>query len=316
MKDTRTVSSSIPEELSGERADTALAELMGPEWSRSRIKRALLSLSLDGKAAKLSDRVQANARLEVSLSDEPPLKQAHAEEIPLEIVYEDDDIIVINKPCGMATHPSAGITEGTVVNALLFHCRNLASGPESPLRPGIVHRLDKDTSGLLVCVKSEYARVSLSRAFHDRQVHKIYSAIVRGRMTPRQGMIDAAIGRDPLRRTRQAVVEGGRAAQTGYKVIEEFENYSHLEMTLFTGRTHQIRVHLSHIERPIIGDPVYSRSDALSDTLCLAAVRLSFAHPRDGRELEFRAPLPRHMQSVLNTLRAAANASEPKRIRT
>jgi len=277
---------------------------MGADWSRSRIKRELLSLTLDGKAAKLSDRVSANARLLASLRGDAPLARAEAEALPLDIVYEDGDIVVINKPPGMATHPSAGIAGGTVVNALLGHCKDIPSGA-APLRPGIVHRLDKDTSGLMVCVKTEAARLGLARAFHDREVGKVYSAIVRGRVTPRQGMIDAPLARDPLRRTRQAVVEGGRPAQTEYRVLEEFERYSLLELRLLTGRTHQIRVHLAHIGRPIVGDPIYARSDALSALLCLAAVRLGFAHPVTGKELLFTLPLPEHMQGVVHTLRAA-----------
>jgi 23S rRNA pseudouridine1911/1915/1917 synthase len=300
----------VPEEVCGERIDSALVRLLSSaasqrhplDWSRSHIKRALLSLTLNGRQAKLSDHVQTHSKLCVTLLDQPSLLEAKAEDIPLDVIHEDDDIIVINKPQGMAVHPSAGTPRGTVANALLAHCR-IACSEGAPLRPGIVHRLDKDTSGLLVCVKSEAAQYALGKAFHDRKVHKIYSAIVRGRMTPRQGMIDAPLARDPVKRTRQAVVPNGRSAQTGYKVLEEFEKYSRLEITLYTGRTHQIRAHLSHIERPILGDPIYSRSDALCATLCLAAVELGFAHPVTGKDVCFSIPPPAHMQAVLESLR-------------
>jgi 23S rRNA pseudouridine1911/1915/1917 synthase len=272
-------------------------------WSRSRIKRGLLSLALDGKAAKLSDRVKKGMLLELTYRDTAPLENAEAEEIPLDIVYEDEEIIVINKPHGMATHPSAGIYGGTLVNALLGHCAHLPSAPEMGVRPGIVHRLDKDTSGLILCAKTDRAQEALSRAFHERRVTKIYSAIVRGRLSPRQGIIDAPVARDPLHRTRQAVIEGGRSAQTGYQVIEEFSGHSYLQLQLFTGRTHQIRVHLAHIKHPIVGDPVYGRSDTLSALLCLAATQLGFTHPAREQELSFSIPLPGHMREALNGLR-------------
>jgi len=293
----------IPDEYAGARADVALFGLMGHIWSRSRIKRGLVSLALDGKAAKLSDRVRKGMLLELTYRDTAPLESAEAEEIPLDIVYEDEEIIVINKPHGMAAHPSPGINGGTLVNALLGHCARLPSASQSGLRPGIVHRLDKDTSGLILCAKTDRAQETLSRAFHERRVTKIYAAIVRGRLTPRQGIIDAPIARDPLHRTRQAVVEGGRSAQTGYKVIEEFEGHSYLQLQLFTGRTHQIRVHLAYKGCPIVGDPIYGRSDTLSSLLCLAATQLSFTHPAREQELSFSIPLPGHIQAALDSLK-------------
>jgi len=295
----------IPEEYAGARADVAILGLMGHSWSRSRIKRGILSLSLNGKAAKLSDRVKKGMLLELTYHDALPLEDAKPEEISLNIVYEDREIIVINKPHGMAVHPSPGIYGGTLVNALLGHCAQLPGSRqrEANLRPGIVHRLDKDTSGLILCAKTDRAQEALSRAFHERRVVKIYAAIVRGRLTPRQGIIDAPIGRDPQHRARQAVIEGGRSAQTGYKAIEEFDRHSYLQLQLFTGRTHQIRVHLAHKGCPIVGDPIYGRSDTLSPLMCLAATQISFAHPAGGQEMSFAIPLPAHMQTALASLK-------------
>lgn len=300
MSEPENLAYTIPDEYAGARADVALLGLMGHTWSRSRIKRDIISLALDGKTAKLSDHVKKGMLLELTYRDTAPLENAQAEEIPLDIVYEDEEIIVINKPHGMATHPSAGIYGGTLVNALLGHCARL---PGAGIRPGIVHRLDKDTSGLILCAKTDRAQEALSRAFHERRVIKVYSAIVRGRLTPRQGIIDAPIARDPLHRTRQAVAEGGRSAQTGYKVIEEFAGHSYLQLRLFTGRTHQIRVHLAHRGCPIVGDPVYGRSDTLSSLLCLAATQLGFTHPVSEQELSFSIPLPAHIQAALDSLK-------------
>lgn len=298
----------LPHSLNGVRADAALAAILGEDWSRSRIKRTCLSLQLDGRTIKLSEKVSAGARLTAVLTNTTSFADLIPENLPLDIVHEDDEIIVINKAWGMAVHPSPGTPTGTVVNALLAHCRSLPSS--DPLRPGIVHRLDKDTSGLLVCAKTERARLALSEAFEQRQVRKHYTAIVRGRMSPRQDVIDAPLGRDPVNRTKQAVVSEGREARTGYHVIEEFVNHSVLDIDLLTGRTHQIRVHLSWKGRPIIGDPLYSRSDALADRLCLAAVSLAFTHPVDGKELEFTAPLPPHMLEALARLRTGDTYSQ------
>jgi len=292
----------IPPEMDGWRADQALTVLLGADWSRSRIKRDMQSLTLDSRPVKLSERVVAGARLQPVLTDEPGFADLKPEAIPLDIVYEDAEIIVINKPWGMAVHPSPGTPNGTVVNALLAHCKSLP-GTDS-FRPGIVHRIDKDTSGLLVCVKTERARIALAEDFQERRVRKQYSAIVLGRMSPRQDVIDAPLGRDPVNRIKQAVVPGGREARTGYHVVEEFSNHSLLGIDLFTGRTHQIRVHLAWKGRPIVGDPLYARSDTLSDRLCLAAVRLGFEHPVSRHELEWTIPLPGHMQTALERLRS------------
>ena len=293
-------------EMDGFRADLALTQLLGEAWSRSRIKRDCLSLTRNGRAIKLSEKLATGDRLAAELDDRPGFADLTPETIPLDIVHEDDDLVVINKPWGMAVHPSPGTPSGTVVHALLAHCKTLPSS--DPLRPGIVHRLDKDTSGLLVCVKTERARIALAEDFQQRRVSKQYTAIVRGRMSPRQDIIDAPIGRDPVHRTRQAVVANGREARTGYRVAEEFVNHSLLEIDLYTGRTHQIRVHLSWKGRPIVGDPLYSRSDTLSDRLCLAAVRLGLIHPASKTEMEWTVPLPDHMLQALARLRSTGDS--------
>lgn len=296
----------IRAELDGLRADLVLARLLGADWSRSRIKRLCCSLTRNGQAIKLSEKFAGGDRLEAELDDSPGFADLKPEAIPLDIVHEDDELIVINKPWGMAVHPSPGTPGATVVNALLAHCKTLPAS--DPLRPGIVHRLDKDTSGLLVCAKTERARIALAEDFQQRRVKKQYAALVRGRISPRQGIIEAPLGRDPVHRTRQAVIANGREARTDYRVSEEFSNHSLLDITLHTGRTHQIRVHLSWKGHPIVGDPIYSRSDTLSERLCLAAVRLGLVHPVRKTEMEWSVPLPEHMQRALARLRAGAEA--------
>jgi 23S rRNA pseudouridine1911/1915/1917 synthase len=267
--------------------------------SRSRLKRDLLSLHLNGRPARPSALLRAGDRVDVVLQHTPPFPGVVAEAIPLAIVYEDADLLVINKTFGMPVHPSAGHPSGTLVNALLAHCGPL---PGETMRPGIVHRLDRDTSGLIVCAKREPIRLALSAAFAARGVEKGYETIVKGRPSPAAGIIDAPLGRDPHHRKRRAVVPGGKPARTGYRVIGGNAEYAHLAIDLFTGRTHQIRVHLAHLRHPIVGDPVYARPDHLADQLCLAAVRLAFSHPGTGERLEFRIPPPAHMLRALEKL--------------
>jgi len=230
--------------------------------------------------------------------------EARPKPIPLDIVYEDDDIIVINKPQGMVVHPAAGARAGTLVNALLAHTRGL-SGIGGKERPGIVHRLDKDTSGLLVVAKHDRAHISLARQLQAREVLREYAAIVHGRVRADRGRVDAPIGRHPVNRKRMAVVFGGRPAVTDYEVLERFAEYSYLRLVLQTGRTHQIRVHMAHLGHPVVGDPVYGsrRSPWELEGQCLHARRLGFRHPRTGAWMTFTTPLPEHMERVLEDLR-------------
>ena len=237
-----------------------------------------------------------------------PAAPPRAEQIPLDIIYEDDDLLVINKPRGMVVHPAPGHQRGTLVSALLAHCRTLSTlgGPE---RPGIVHRLDKDTTGLLLVAKSDYVHSSLTAQLKARTLRREYLALVHGEVRPAVGRIEAPIGRHPRHRKRMAVVPRGREAITRYRVLACAGPFSLLQVSLETGRTHQIRVHLSFIKHPLVGDPLYggsSPADPLQQLLqgqALHARRLSFNHPRSGRRFSFTAPLPRDFRQGLRLLR-------------
>jgi len=239
---------------------------------------------------------------------EPKPPQPLPEQIPLDILYEDDDILVINKPRGMVVHPAPGHDSGTLVNALLHHYRNLSTlgGPD---RPGIVHRLDKDTTGLLLVAKNDFSHASLAAQLKARAVRREYIALVHGRVSPAEGKIEAPIGRHPRHRQRMAVVPGGREAVTRYRVIAHLGPFSLLQVRLETGRTHQVRVHLSFIRHPVAGDPLYGPGctpelpPPLRQGQALHARRISFIHPRSGRWLEFSAPLPPDFRAGLRILR-------------
>lgn len=231
------------------------------------------------------------------------------EAIPLDIIYEDEHLIVVNKAAGMAVHPGPGHAEHTLVNALLAHCPDLP-GINGVLRPGIVHRLDKDTSGLIAVAKTEMAQRSLSEQLKEREARKTYLALVEGRVEPPEALIDASIGRDPHNRLRMMVREsGGRDSQTAYRVREYLDGLTLLEASPITGRTHQIRVHLASIGRPIVGDAVYGKPSALVRRQFLHAWRLSLRHPADGRVLDFEAPLAPDLRQALEQLRGGDAAS-------
>ncbi len=256
--------------------------------------------------AKASYKVAAGDQVEVEV---PPVAAptVEPENIDLDILYEDSDVIVINKPAGMVVHPAAGNWSGTLVNALLAHCKDL-SGIGGVTRPGIVHRLDKDTSGVLMAAKNDFAHQSLARQIKDRTVVRKYLALVHGRFRSPQGIISGAIGRHPVDRQKMTVREGGRRAVTHYRVLEEFGSYSLVEARLETGRTHQIRVHMAHIGHPVVGDPKYGpRQPHLGlKGQALHAATLGFAHPRTGKYLEFTVPPPPEMQEAIDKLRAKA----------
>jgi 23S rRNA pseudouridine1911/1915/1917 synthase len=221
------------------------------------------------------------------------------EAIPLRIVYEDQDLLVVDKPAGLTVHPAPGHRSHTLVNALLAHCRDL-SGVGGVLRPGIVHRLDRDTSGLLLVAKNDRAHAGLSKQLKERTVEKRYLALVRGRLEQREGVIEGAIGRDPRNRKRMAIVEGGRPARTAYRVREHLEGMTLVEVAPSTGRTHQIRVHFAAAGHPIVGDALYGKPSALVGRQFLHAYRLAFRHPRDGRSLAFESPLPADLEEALS----------------
>jgi len=294
----------------GERLDAFLARRCGHELSRSSAHRLIAEgqVTVNGAASKPSHRLRHGDDVVVLLPP-PQVMTLEAEAIPLRIVYQDEDVIVVDKPPGLTVHPAAGHPRGTLVNALLTICPELAN-IKGTLRPGIVHRLDKDTSGLLVVAKNEAAQASLTGQLKERQVHKVYLALVRGRVEPPQGVIDAPIGRHPRRRQRMAVVEGGRAAQTRYRVRELLDDdgaaYSLVEAEPLTGRTHQIRVHFASIGHSVVGDRLYGKASALVERQFLHAWRLGFRLPASGRYQEFESPLPPDLAGALEALGGTA----------
>jgi 23S rRNA pseudouridine1911/1915/1917 synthase len=302
----------IPDELAGQRLDQALARMF-PDYSRSRLKAWLLdgSVLVDGASWRPRDPVQGGETVVLNVTADVVVR-AEPEPMALEIVFEDDDLLVINKPAGLVVHPGAGNASGTLMNGLLAHVPQLESLP----RAGIVHRLDKDTSGLLLVAKSLPAHTALVRALADRTISRQYLAICNGVLTG-GGKIDAAIDRHPVDRTRMAVRETGRPAVTHYTVIERFRAHTFVKVVLETGRTHQIRVHFAHRRHPLVGDPVYGgrlalpagASEALRDALrsfrrqALHAERLQLKHPVTGEDLSFEAPPPKDFEALLQTLR-------------
>jgi len=259
--------------------------------------------SVNGGKVRASHKVKQGdlVRLEIPA---PEGLELNPEAIPLEIYFEDSDVVVINKPRGMVVHPAAGNYSGTLVNALLFHCRDL-SGINGVTRPGIVHRLDKDTSGLIMVAKNDFAHLSLAQQLKDRLITRRYLALVHGQVREETGVIDAPIGRDPGNRQKMAVIQrNAKSAVTRYKMLQRYGQYTCLELKLETGRTHQIRVHLSFIGHPVVGDPKYgpARPHLGLTGQFLHAAALGFKHPRTGAYLEFEAPLPAELEAVIKKL--------------
>ena len=258
-----------------------------------------------GKPLKKNHRVEAGQTFLVTLPDPEPLALM-PEDIPLDIVYEDEDVIVINKPKGLVVHPAPGHPDGTLVNALLYHCGDSLSGIGGERRPGIVHRIDKDTSGLLIAAKNDMAHRSLSQQLKDRSLSRVYEALVCGLLKQQEGTVALSVGRHPVDRQRMAAnVRGGREAVTHWQVIRRYQDVTHVRCMLETGRTHQIRVHMAAISRPILGDSVYGGKTALrygQTTQCLHARRLKFIHPRTGRPMELECPLPDYFLQLLDRL--------------
>src|SRR6266851_228119 len=290
----------VRSEQAGVRLDRFLAAEVS-RLSRSRlqalIRRGLVTLN--GKEPRTREIVRAGDLVRIR---EPAAEKigAEPEKISLQVLFEDDDLVVINKPAGMVVHPGAGNQRHTLVNALLAHCTTL-SGIGGKQRPGIVHRLDKDTSGCLVVAKNDATHQELSRQFAAREIEKIYLALVAGTMRKKRGVIDAAIGRDPVHRQRMAVTKmRGRAARTDYRVLRSSGGISLMECVLHSGRTHQIRVHLHHLGHPVLGDKLYGRKSAPDfSRQMLHAWKLSFRHPRTRERKDFEAPLPEDFTSVL-----------------
>jgi len=273
-----------------------------PELSRSRVQKLIADghITVNGRPAKPGLKLNIGDRLEITIPPTPP-EQVLPESIPLNIVYEDDDLLVVNKPAGLTVHPTPGHPGHTLVNALLAHFPHLADIGDR-LRPGIVHRLDKDTSGLMLVAKNSDAQANLIGQFKSHSVTKAYMALVKGRLTPETGVIEANIGRDPRHRQRMAVVEGGREASTEYQVIKYIGDYTLLEVRLRTGRTHQIRVHLGAIGFPVVGDKIYGVKAPFLSRQFLHACRLGFSLPSSGEYIEFKSELPEDLEQALRDI--------------
>ena len=291
---------------SGERADAALARL-APDLTRSAAQRLLEEgrVLREGRPLRKNDKLQAGDVLALDLPEPQPVA-LEPEDIPLDIVYEDNDLLVINKPKGLVVHPAAGHWSGTLVNALLYHCRDSLSGINGELRPGIVHRIDKDTSGLLIVAKNDFAHQALAAQLQDHTLARTYVCLVVGGVREDSGVIDAPIGRHPTDRKKMAVTEkNSRHAVTHWRVLERFPGYTLLECRLETGRTHQIRVHMAYRNHPIVGDTVYGRPkpELGQDSQCLHARALTFRHPRTDETMTLTCPLPDYFTRLLEALR-------------
>ncbi len=287
----------------GERIDKALSSIQS-EWSRTQIGNWVTDgiVKVNGEDVKPKYKVKEGDVIEINVPEAEELEVV-AEDLSLEIVYEDADVLVVNKPKGMVVHPAPGHLSGTLVNGLMYHCKDL-SGINGVLRPGIVHRIDKDTSGLLMVAKNDVAHTSLVDQLVNKTVTRKYTALVHGHIAHDKGTIDAPIGRDTKDRQKQAVVDNGKHAVTHFQVIERFGNYTLVECRLETGRTHQIRVHMNYIGFPLVGDPKYGPKKTIDfGGQVLHAGVLGFIHPVSGEYLEFSAPLPADFEQLLSDLR-------------
>lgn len=295
-------------EEKGQRIDKYLCEQT--QLTRSRIQQLIEqgAVVVNGKATKSNYKINPGDLIEVSYEDLSELDVV-AQDIPLDIRYEDSDVIVINKPRGMVVHPANGNQQGTLVNALLYHCKDL-SGINGVLRPGIVHRIDKDTTGLIIVAKNDKAHLELSKQLQDKTVNRLYHALVHGTFAHDYGTIDAPIGRDETDRQKMAVTEkNSKEARTHFRVLERFKDYSLVECRLETGRTHQIRVHMRYIDHPIVGDEKYGyrRTMKIGGQL-LHAHQLEFVHPSTGEKMVVEAEIPQDFAEVLQRLRAERDA--------
>ena len=288
-----------------ERLDAFLARSL-ENMSRSAVQKLLEEgyVTRNGSRAKKNDRLSTGDQISVTLP-EPKKLDVQAKDIPLDIIYEDEDVLVINKPKGLVVHPAAGHSDDTLVNGLLYARADALSGINGVLRPGIVHRIDKDTSGLLAVAKNDLAHTVLASQLKDHTMARTYEAIVCGNFKEDSGTVDAPIGRHPTDRKKMCVTQrNGKKAVTHWEVIARYRGYTHVRCRLQTGRTHQIRVHMAHIGHPILGDTVYGhkKPELGQDSQCLHAGVLCFRHPRDGRPVMVMAPLPQYFESVIRKL--------------
>lgn len=289
--------------IEGKRVDSCVSLLVG--ITRSDAQRLIESgnVTVNGENCQKSLKIKAGDRLHVAVPPPRPL-EAKAEDIPLDIVYEDSDLLVVNKPRGMVVHPAPGNYEGTLVNALLNHCKDSLSGINGVIRPGIVHRIDKDTSGLLLVAKNDKAHLSLAAQIKAHTVNRYYEAVVRGILKEPEGTIDAPLGRNPKDRIQMTVTaQNSKNAVTHYKIIKQFNKYAYVRLKLETGRTHQIRVHMAYIGHPVAGDPLYggnlNKLEASLEGQCLHARVIGFVHPTTGEYMEFSSELPDYFTDFL-----------------
>jgi 23S rRNA pseudouridine1911/1915/1917 synthase len=299
----QTINLTVPPEAAGQRADKALAALR-PESSRSAYEKLLEQGNVLVNGAPCGKKTVLRAGDEIGLALPAPVPlDVEPQDIPLDIVYEDDDLLIVNKPQGMVVHPAAGNAGGTLVNALLYHCRGSLSGINGVMRPGIVHRIDKDTSGLLLVAKTDRAHLSLAAQLKAHTCNRVYEAVVTGRVRQDKGEINAPVGRHPVERKRMAVTpRNSKPAVTHYEVLRRFNGYTYVRLRLETGRTHQIRVHMAHIGHPVAGDPVYGKPLSGLRGQCLHARSIGFVHPATGEYMEFTSELPDYFQNLLSKL--------------
>lgn len=286
------------------RIDKWLSE-NNPDLTRSMLQKLIKDgqVTLNGKTVNKSCSVK-NGDVITVIVPEPTELDVTAENIPIEIVYEDDDLLVVNKPKGMVVHPAAGNYSGTLVNALLYHCKDRLSSINGVIRPGIVHRIDKNTSGLLIVAKTDKAHLGLAEQIKAHTFTREYQAVICGRLKENTGIIEAPIGRHPVDRKKMCVTDkNSKPAKTEYTVLEEYNGYSLVKLKLFTGRTHQIRVHMTYIGHPVFGDDVYGKASKICEGQCLHAKKIGFVHPIDGKYYEFDSELPDYFKSVINKLK-------------
>ena len=296
----------VTDEQTGERIDKFICANSEIN-SRSAVQKLIESeqVTVDGRTVNKNYKVRAGERISVVIP-EPKELEVVAENIPLDIRYEDDDLLVVNKAKGMVVHPSAGHFSGTLVNAVMYHCKDSLSGINGEIRPGIVHRIDMDTTGLLIVAKNDFAHINLAEQIKAHSFTREYQSVVYGKMKCQNGIVDAPIGRHPVDRKKMTVTtKNSKNAVTHYEVVEEYKDFTHLKLKLETGRTHQIRVHMSYIGHPVAGDPVYGPKNVISylGGQCLHAGKIGFRHPRGGRYIEIESELPDYFTDFLRRIK-------------